>query len=218
MSISLSRRRWIALAAIAWMMLVPAEAQAGRKTGPRIRLLDVRDYGATLEVSFRVENAFDERIDEKLESGLEISFRHQVGVRRRRTWWVEKGVIQKKIFTTAIRDTLTGVYTLKRTVNGGIVETVTTADLDEARTFLTEVRDIPIELPDWLPRDQRTELRVRSLLETRFWLFFPYSYDTSWVSQPLIGPVEDRQENEAEAPADPAGAGEPVATGGGGAG
>ena len=86
MSISLSRRRWIALAVIAWMMLVPAAALAGRKVGPRIRLLDVRDYGATLEVSFRVENAFDERIDEKLESGLEISFRHQVGVRRRRTW------------------------------------------------------------------------------------------------------------------------------------
>ena len=156
MSISLSRRRWIALAVIAWMMLVPAAALAGRKVGPRIRLLDVRDYGATLEVSFRVENAFDERIDEKLESGLEISFRHQVGVRRRRTWWVEKGVIQKKIFTTAIRDTLTGVYTLKRTVNDGIVETVTTSDLDEVRMFLTEVRDIPLDLPDWMPRDQRT--------------------------------------------------------------
>ncbi len=66
--------------------------------------------------SFRVENAFDERIDEKLESGLEISFRHQIGVRRRRTWWVERGVGQKKIFTTAIRDALSGVYTRKETM------------------------------------------------------------------------------------------------------
>ncbi len=54
MFISLSGRRWIALAAMAWMMLVPAAALAGHKTGPRVRLLDVRDYGATLMVSFRV--------------------------------------------------------------------------------------------------------------------------------------------------------------------
>jgi hypothetical protein len=217
MAISLSRRKWLALAAMSWMILVPAASQAARKDGPRARLLDVRDYGDALDVSFRVENAFDERIEEKLESGLEISFRHQVAVRRHRTWWVERGVIQKKVFTTAIRDNLSGVYTLKRVVNEGIVETSTTSDLEEVRTFLTEVRDIPLELPDWLPRDQRTELRVRSHLETRFWLFFPYPYDTSWVSQPLLGPVEER-EKAVEVPAAPAASGEAAAEGGGGAG
>jgi hypothetical protein len=215
---SSSMRKWLALAAMTWFLMAPAPSQAAKKDGPRIRLLDVHDFGETLEVSFRVENAFDERIDEKLESGLEISFRHQVGVRRRRTWWVERGVVEKKIFTTAIRDTLTGVYSLKRVVNEGIVETSTTSDLDEARTFLTEVRDISMDLPDWLPRDQRTEIRVRSDLETRFWLFFPYSYDTNWVSQPLLGPVEEREVKEATPPEQPASPEGAAASGGGGAG
>ena len=124
---------------------------------------------------------------------------------------------EKKIFTTAIRDTLTGVYTLKRVVNDGIVETSTASDLAEVQTFLTEVRDIYLELPDWLPRDQRTEVRVRSHLETRFWLFFPYPYDTNWVSQPLLGPVEEREKKVEEPPA-PEATREPAAEGGGGAG
>lgn len=196
MSRGLFTLRWPVLC-LALLALPVSEVAAAQKNGPRVRLLEVDDRGSSLLVSFRVEKAFDERIESKLESGLEISFRHQVNVRRRRTWWFERGVSQKRVFTTAVRDTLTGLYTLTRKVNGGIVETLNSEDLSEVRTFLAEIRDLEIPLPEGLPRDNRSEVRVRSILETRFWLFFPYPFDTDWVSRPL----PDREDEPAMGPA-----------------
>ncbi len=192
MSRRLLTGQWAAALVLLLMALAlspPAQA-AGKDRGPRVRLLEVADQGDRLSISFRVEKAFDERILEKLEAGLKVSFKHQVGVRRRRTWWFERGVAQKRVFTTAVKDALSGEYTLTRKVNGGIVETLTSGDLEEVKTFLAEVRDLEISLPDGLPRDRRSEVRVRSILETRFWLFFPYPHDTDWVSRPLPGPEE----------------------------
>ncbi len=198
------------------LLAAPTPAYAARPDGPRVRLLEVHDRGYELTVSFRVENAFDERITSKLEAGLEISFRHQVGVRRRRTWWFERNLAQKKVVTMAMRDTLTGLYTLNRIVNGGIVETQTTSEIAEVRDFLSQVNDLTIPLPAGLPRDRRTEVRVRAVLETRFFLFFPYAYDTDWVTRPLSSPVEQPAAPVQEPPAD----GKPggPSAGGGGAG
>jgi hypothetical protein len=213
----------LVLLALAAVLPRPAAAagDAG-SAGPRLRLMAVRDQGDAVLVSFRLENAFDERILDKLDSGLEIAFKHQVAVRRRRPWWFERNVVQKKILTSVVRDNLTGQYAMRRLVNGGMVETATTSDPAEMRSFLTEVRDILIPLPEGLPRDGRTEVRVRSVLETRFFLFFPYPYDTDWVSRPLPGPgpgeaAPERPEeapDEGDAPPSPA----PRTGGGGGAG
>lgn len=168
---------------------------------PRVRLLEVLDRGYELTVSFRVENAFDERIASKLEAGLEIRFRHQVEIRRRRTWWFERNLAQKKVVTMAIRNTLTGLFTLNRIVDGGIVETQTTSDMEEVRDFLSQVDNLTIPLPAGLPRDRRTEVRVRAVLETRFFLFFPYPFDTDWVTRPLTSPIEQPAAPVLEPPA-----------------
>jgi len=196
------------------LLAAPTAVAASRPAGPLVRLLEVRDSGHEVTVSFRVENAFDERISSKLEAGLEISFRHQVGVRRRRTWWFERNLAQKKVVTTATRDTLTGLYTLQRMVDGGIVETQTTSEIDEVHDFLAQINDLHIPLPEGLPRDRRTEVRVRSVLETRFVLFFPYPYDTDWVTRPLASPVEPPAAPDEETPAE-GGSGGPRAGGGG---
>jgi len=200
----------------ALLVAVPSAANAARPDTPLVRLLEVRDRGQELTVSFRVENAFDERITSKLEAGLEISFRHQVEVRRRRTWWFERNLVQKKVVTMAMRDTTTGLYILNRMVDDGIVETQTTSGMEEVRGFLTQVDNLTIPLPAGLPRDRRTELRVRAVLETRFFLFFPYPFDTDWVTRPLASPVEPPAAPVQEPPADGKSGG--PSAGGGGAG
>jgi hypothetical protein len=92
---------------------------------------------------------------------------------------------RKKIFTSAVLDNLTRQYTLRRAVNGGIVETLTTSDVAEMRQFMTRIEAVHLRLPDGIPRDGRTEARARSHLETRFFLFWPYAFDTDWVRWPL---------------------------------
>jgi len=83
------------------LLVTPTAASAARSEGPLVRLLEVHDRGSELTVSFRLENAFDERLTDKLEAGLEIAFHHQVEVRRRRTWWFERNLAHKKVVTMA---------------------------------------------------------------------------------------------------------------------
>jgi len=96
------------------------------------------------------------------------------------------------------------------------VETQTTSELAEVHDFLTQVNNLTISLPAGLPRDKRTEVRVRGVLETRFFLFFPYSYDTDWVTRPLSSPVEQPAAPVPRLPADGESGG--PSAGGGGAG
>lgn len=176
------------------LLLLPAatagkQAEAGsgkKKAQPRVELLALEEKPAGLEVSYRVHGAFeDDRILAKLESGLEITFRHHVEARRRRSFWFDKTLAHKKVTTGVVLDSLTRQYTLRRTVNGGVVETLTTSDPEEMRAFMTEVELLQLELPEDYPRDGRTEVRVRCILETRFFLFFPYAFETDWVRQPV---------------------------------
>jgi hypothetical protein len=171
------------------------ESPPGKK--PRLELLDLGKGSDTVELSFRLDGAFDEKILAKLESGLEIRFRHQVEVRRHRTLWFARVLAHKKIVTSAALDTLTGNYTLRRTVNGGIVETLTTSDVEEMREFMTLLKEIRLELPEGAILDRRTEARARSHLETRFFLLiFPLAFDTDWERWPLAH-LADEEEDDA---------------------
>ena len=166
-------------------------------TKPSLELLGLSKESDALELSIRLNGAFDEKILAKLDSGLEITFRHQVEVRRQRTLWFARVLAHKKIVTSAVLDTLTGNYRLRRTVNRGIVETLTTSDVDEMRQFMTVLEEIRLELPEDAILDKRAEARARSHLETRFFLLiFPLAFDTDWERWP-VAHLADEEEDDA---------------------
>ena len=169
------------LVVLALTGFVPTHAGDGPGGPPSIDSLDLRLASGELEVSFRLSDAFDERILAKLDSGLEVVFTHKVQARRKRGLWFDRTVAAKKVETSAVLDGLTRQYTLRRKVNGGLVDNLTTSDVDEMRTFMTFTDGLVLELPAKMPLDGRTEVRVRSTLETRFFLFFPYAYQTEWA-------------------------------------
>ncbi|MFQ5670430.1 MAG: DUF4390 domain-containing protein [Acidobacteriota bacterium] len=185
-------QRGVALLLVgAWAFLWPVGAVPQSLTGgkartpaPRIEILSLTRDAGGVSISFRLLHAFDKRIRDKLDSGLRVTFRHRVEVGRHRTFWFDRVAAQKKIMTSAILDRLTRQYSLRRVINGGLVESLTTTDPDEMTTFMTRIDGIQLPLPAGLDR-QRMEVGVRSMLETRFFLFFPYDYDTGWAQQPL---------------------------------
>ena len=180
-SAAVVRRITGGLLTLALAVTAPAVAGGGQDGSPRIASLEIRATAGEIEVSFRLEDAFDERILAKLDSGLEVTFKHNIQVRRKRVFWFDRNIAGKQVDTSVILDGLTRQYTLRRKVNGGLVETLTTPDVDEMRDFMTHADDLVLELPEKLPLDGRTEVRVRSTLETRFFLFFPYAHQTDWV-------------------------------------
>jgi hypothetical protein len=175
----------------------PESPDAPPAKKPSLELLGLGKGGDALEISLRLDGAFDEKILAKLDSGLEITFRHQVEVRRQRTLWFARVLAHKKIVTSATLDTLTGNYRLRRTVNGGIVESLTTSDVEEMREFMTVLKEIRLELPEDATLDRRTEARARSHLETRFFLLiFPLAFDTDWERWP-VAHLADEEEDDA---------------------
>ncbi len=164
----------------------PAEAP-GAGAAPQLRLQSLEERAGGVEVSFVLEGAFDERIVAKLEAGLEVTFRHSIQAQRRRPFWFDRTLAQKRIVTSAVLDTLTRQYTLRREINGGIVETLTTLDEAQMRAFMTRLTGVRLELPEDATVDERMEIRARTQLETRFFLFFPYEFDTGWARWPLLG-------------------------------
>ena len=190
--------RWLARAGLLLALAAagPVCLGAAEKAGeaPRIGSLELKAIPGELQVSFHLEDGFDERILTKLDSGLEVVFKHVVQVRRKRSLWFDRNVATKQVETSAILDGLTRQYTLRRKINRALVEALTTSDVDEMRDFMTRTEKLILDLPEKLPLDGRTEVRVRSTLETRFFLFFPYAHQTAWVRLQLNPPraIEDR--------------------------
>jgi len=153
--------------------------------GPRVAEVAVKRDPTTLTVGFRVESAFDDRLDEEMAAGLPVTFVHEVEIRRRRTFWFNGLVAKKTIETTAVFDSGTRQFVLSRRVDGAPVETSTTPQPEQARRFLCTVDGVGVPLPSDLPADDRNELRLRSTLATRFLLFFPYDIETPWWEAPL---------------------------------
>ncbi|MFQ5767202.1 MAG: DUF4390 domain-containing protein, partial [Acidobacteriota bacterium] len=162
---------WLASGSPAAASGTDSAAAAGQ---PRVEILHLGRDATGIEVTFQIRDAFDERIRAKLASGLSISFVHQVEVRRRRVFWFSRTLAAKKIVTTAVLDTLTGQYTLTRKADGAMVETVTTSDVDEMKGFMTRIEACKVALPQVRLLPPHVEVRIRSRLDTRFFVLFPY--------------------------------------------
>jgi uncharacterized protein DUF4390 len=172
-----------------------APQERGKQPSPSIAGLAVEldAGGGGVRLDYHVEAAFDARLREEIDSGLPVRFEHRIEVRRRRTMWWDETVAAKTITTSAVRDAETHRYTLTRQIDGGTVETVSVSGDGEMERFMTGLEGVTLSLPGDLPAGGRLEVRVRATLETRFFLFFPYDFDTGWARQSLPASVASRE-------------------------
>ncbi len=179
-----------ALAAIQPLRARPEEAVA---EDALIRDLQVRNTPGDMHVSFVLEGAFTEEVDEQIRSGLPVTFVHYVEVLHRRTAWFDDTLIRKTVSSTVTYDTLTRQYRLTRSVDGEVVQTEVTDRLEEMQRFMTSVEDLRLGDPSDLPGDRRLSLRVKSRIRRRFVLFFiPWNFETAWARIGLSLPPAPR--------------------------
>lgn len=159
-------------------------AAAKRADQPRIDPLDAHRAGDRIDVSFHVANAFSEDTLDRIRSGLPVAHRHRVEVLGRRTvpLWPAKVHARLRIDTSAVYDSLTGRFNLKRSIQIGprkkkasvVDEHYSTDSVDEVRSWMTEFDRLPaLELPE-AAQEARLRVRVESTLGRRFVLYmFP---------------------------------------------
>jgi hypothetical protein len=151
----------------------PARAQAASDALAEVRIDKCRREPGRVIVSYHLDGALRPEDRKDLEGGGTITFTHRIDLYRRRAFFADKWIGRRDIETTATLDTLTGQYTLTRTVDGA-VETRTTEKPAEIEKWLSEVRNLPMDLPG--DEDHGTlEVRVTTKYRKTFLLFvWPY--------------------------------------------
>ena len=147
--------------------------------------------------SFDLEDGFSERILDRIASGLPVTFRAFVEVRR-------KGVIRTKlgeqvIDVTADLDSLTKQYRLSRELDGHVIGSSATEKEEEMRRWMTETRDLDLGPPPAGCDTDAPFVRVKIRVESGFKLvFFPYHKETAWSRVDLPCPGEEPEEGSDE--------------------
>jgi hypothetical protein len=144
--------------------------------------VDVTDHD--LYVSYTVDGAFTPEVREAIESGLPVTFRHDVELVRRRALWFDRTLVRKAVTTTVTYNTLTHQYSLARAINDEVTETKVAINETDMMRWMTRLERIRVADPSALEvePDDVLYLRAKSLVQRRFILFFiPSSTGTDWV-------------------------------------
>lgn len=165
-------RIWVAL--VLGAIAVPGEAA---------QIVDLVSLvrGGNLHVSFRVEDGFDEEIERAIETGLEVSFRYNVELKRVRGIWLDALIAKRQVRTMVSYDNLTKRYSLTREIDGEIDQTAVVADAHAMRGFMTSVDALSVfEVSVMEPNDEYY-LRVNGVMKDRnLLLFIPWDVSAGW--------------------------------------
>ncbi len=132
-------------------------------------------------VTFRMTDAFNDDIERTIASGLPVSFRYDVQLKKVRAIWLNQKVDTRRITNTVTYDNITERYTLSRDIDGGIVATDVVAGLNDMMQFMTVIDDLALFDVSKLEPNADYYLRVKGLVKERnLFLFVPWDQDSGW--------------------------------------
>lgn len=162
-------------------LLATAASLGGAAEGAEIRDLVpvVRPEGVL--VGFRVAGAFSEEIERAIQTGLPVSFRYNVELKRERGIWLDARVARREIRTTVTYDNLTQRYSLTREIDGEIDRTEIVADAEAMRRFMTVFDALPMFPSSLLEPNESYYVRVNGVMKDRtLLLLIPWDVGTDW--------------------------------------
>jgi hypothetical protein len=143
-----------------------------------------------LKVSFEVRNAFTEKIEEAIASGIPTSFTFRVELYRKRGIWFNEDLVEFKFKHTVKHDNLREEYYITLEEKGQDV--IKIKDFNEMKKLMTVVDSIPL-LPMYrFKKGEKYEVKIKGELDTinmpfplSYILFFVtfWSFETDWFIQ-----------------------------------
>lgn len=132
-------------------------------------------------VSFRMSDAFGEEVERAVASGLPISFRYTVQLKKVRTLWLNKNVATRHLRTTVSYDNLTERYRLSREIDGDIESTDVVSDPEAMRRFMVSFEAMELFDTSLLEPNGEYYLRVKGVIRDRnLFLFIPWDVGSRW--------------------------------------
>ena len=175
--------RWLLVAALVIAVLWTAWVSAQESSGEaRITDLEIRVAEQQLYASFRLEGAFDDSFQRRIESGLPTEFVFELSLDRDRRTWFDQSVAWGRLKVIAMYNAVTGEYLVNFWRDGDLTESRVVREPEEVRRAMTEMIDLPIFSVEGRDPQERLRLRVRAELGTRNLLaFIPRTLHTSWA-------------------------------------
>jgi hypothetical protein len=135
----------------------------------------------TIEVSFHMTGAFSEEVERAVASGLPVSFRFTVQLKKVRAVWLNKKIETRHIRTTVTYDNLTERYKLSQEIDGEIVVTDVVSDPEVMRRFMVTVESLELFDTALLEPNEEYYLRAKGVIRDRnLFLFIPWDVGSGW--------------------------------------
>jgi hypothetical protein len=128
--------------------------------------------------SFSAPGAFGDDIRRVLQSGLPVTFRYTVELRRPSWMWVDPTLASMTVGASATFDNLTGQYQVSRLQNGSVVKSDRLTQEAEVRAALTAFDRVPLDPREALQPNADYYLRVRLRTQPRLaFSLWPFGSD-----------------------------------------
>jgi hypothetical protein len=95
-------------------------------------------------VTFELDDAYNEAVQEAIRSGLRTTFTYQLDLRTTAPGWFDRTIASVVVSTSDQYDNLTRRHTLTRMVDGRIVDSLVTQDETVVKTWLTKWTRVPV--------------------------------------------------------------------------
>jgi len=158
---------------------------------PALSELQVSTDGQQVGVSVQLENAFDETLLERLESGLptELTYRFRL-YRDRKRWW-DNDLAKSSYQVIAMYNAVSREYLVNYKHDGKLTETRVVRDLEELERAMTVLERVQVFQLGTLPENAQILVRARVELGSGTWMFiFPTTRTTGWVRSRKFRPSD----------------------------
>ena len=162
-----------------WLLVLAAGAAAD---DPRIQGLHVTLEGDRVLASFVLQDAFDRRLSNRLESGLPTSILYQMELHRDRKRWYDRRLQENTLEVVAVYDAVARTYTVHYKLDGELIESRTVRDRQEVQEAMTRLGPLPVFSLEKVRERGRILVKVRAELGSRTFLsFIPVTVATDWA-------------------------------------
>lgn len=148
----------------------------------RITGLQVAVDGNRVLASLKLQDAFDRRMVERLESGLRTSIQYRFELHSDRKRWYDNRLRASTLEVVAQYDAVSRSYTVHSRLDGELVESRTVRDLAAVEAALTQIERLPVFTLSSAPRRRRLLVKARAEMGSRLlFSFIPVAIDTDWA-------------------------------------
>jgi len=163
---------------VLWLLVLAASAAAG---DPRIEGLHISREGDRVLASFALQDAFDRRLESRLESGLPTSILYRLELHRDRKRWYDRRLEANTLEVVTVYDAVARTYTIHYKLDDKLIESRTVRERQEVRDAMTRIGPLPVFSLERVTARGRILVKVRAELGSRTLLsFIPATIATDW--------------------------------------